>query len=95
MENNIKRFFKHRSFSQVESNDDSYMNFRYVENDYKWEVGVSVKDNEIKYVEFIEDGWVNRPAEYPKDFEEFYRIVDDWIWDMGIHPDDERREFYV
>lgn len=31
---------------------------------------------------------------FPEDFEKFYCIVDDWILDMGIHPDDERRDIY-
>ena len=95
MENKLKEFFKRYDFSQVESDDNSLMVFHYVEDDYVWKVKVGIKDNDIKFVEFIEDGWINRPTEFPKNFDEFYHIVDDWIWDMGIHPDDERREFYV
>lgn len=95
MKNKIKRFFRHHDFSQAESNDDSHMNFRHVEDDYKWEVEVGVKDNEIKYVKFIDDGWINQPVVYPDNFDEFYHIVDDWIWDMGIHPNDERRDCYA
>jgi hypothetical protein len=95
MENKIKEFFKRYDFSQVESDDNSLMIFHYVEDDYVWKVKIGIKDNDIKYIEFIEDGWINRPMEFPEDFEKFYCIVDDWIWDMGLHPDDERREFYV
>lgn len=66
MKNEIKRFFKHRGFSQVErESNDERMTFHHVEDDYVWKVEVGVKDNEIKYVEFIEDGWNNRPMEFP------------------------------
>lgn len=92
MKNKIKELFNRYGFSQVENNDDSHLNFRYVEDDYKWEVEVGVKGDEIRYVKFIDDGWINQPSVYPDSFEEFARIVDDWIWDMGIHPNDERRD---